>query len=385
MIADVAVIGAGPAGSSVALRLARAGVGVALLDRARFPRTKVCGEYLSPGAVGALAELGFSDAIAALGHPIRRVALSAFGCDPVVLSLPAGGATAMPRSVLDALLRDAAIAAGASAVEGVFVGLRSERPLWRVIYRDGAGAERAIVARAIVGADGAWSTVARSAGLAGSSRRRGRWAVGGHLNVGTAAESETLEMFVGVGGYYARNPLGGGHVNSMLVMPAPVADDVRADEVVAEITGGRHRFDGGSLTKRVAIGPLHYAPRAIAAHGVALAGDAAGMLDPFVGQGVAIALESSAPTFEGVLAHLAGAYDDDTARALRAARHSIARPRRVLAAAVDLIVRTPFLRSLALRRARRDVAAAERLLAAVAGAAPRATEISPSALVRLFA
>src|SRR4029077_9705581 len=51
MNADVMVVGAGPAGSSIALRLARAGVDVALLERSRFPRTKVCGEYLSPGAL----------------------------------------------------------------------------------------------------------------------------------------------------------------------------------------------------------------------------------------------------------------------------------------------------------------------------------------------
>ncbi len=48
---DVLIVGAGPAGSSLALRLARAGYDVALLDRSRFPRTKVCGDYLSAGGV----------------------------------------------------------------------------------------------------------------------------------------------------------------------------------------------------------------------------------------------------------------------------------------------------------------------------------------------
>jgi flavin-dependent dehydrogenase len=384
MTTDVVVVGAGPAGSSVALRLCRAGVGVVLLERKRFPRDKVCGEYLSPGALAALSELGVDRRVALLGHPIRRVALSAFGHGPVIMALPAGGALALSRADLDSLLRDTAIAAGAEPLDGIFRELRDEGAGWRVSYRDAAGAERYCTARAVVGADGAWSSVARSAGLAGDARRAGRWAVGGHVR-SNAADSDTLEMFVGVGGYYARNPLGGEYCNSMLVMPKPVADDARADAIVDEVTGGRYRFEGASLVKRVAVGPLRYAPHSVAAPGVVLTGDAAGMLDPFVGQGVAVALESSVACAAGVMAHLAGDPARETVRAIRAARRQIERPRRMLAAAVDLIVRTPLLRALALRRARRDVAAAEMVLAAVAGAVPCAQTISPAALVRLLA
>jgi flavin-dependent dehydrogenase len=384
MTADVVVVGAGPAGSSIALRLCRAGVGVVLLERKRFPRDKVCGEYLSPGALAALAELGVDHRVASLGHPIRRVALSAFGHGPVIMSLPAGGALALSRADLDSLLRDAAIAAGAEPVDGIFLDLRAEGAGWRVSYRDSSGAARFCTARAVVGADGAWSSVARSAGLAGDTRRAGRWAVGGHVR-SSEAQGDTLEMFVGTGGYYARNPLGGEHCNSMLVMPKPVADDARADAIVDEVTGGRYRFEGASLVKRVAVGPLRYAPDSVAVPGVALAGDAAGMLDPFVGQGVAVALESSASCAAGVIAHLAGAPARETVGAIRDARRRIERPRRLLAGAVDLIVRTPLLRALALRRARRDVAAAEMVLAAVAGAVPNAQTMSPVALVRLLA
>jgi menaquinone-9 beta-reductase len=383
MTADVVVVGAGPAGSSIALRLSRAGVGVALLERKRFPRDKVCGEYLSPGALAALSDLGVARDVFSLGHPIRRVALSAFGRGPVIMALPAGGALALSRADLDSILRGAAIAAGATPLDGVFCDLREGEP-WRVAYRDASGTERHCTARVVVGADGAWSSVARSAGLSGNARRTGRWAVGGHVR-SSAAESDTLEMFVGAGGYYARNPLGDEHCNSMLVMPRPVADDVRADAIVEEVTGGRYRFEGASLVKRVAVGPLRYAPHSVAVPGVTLAGDAAGMLDPFVGQGVAVALESSAPCAAGIMAHLAGAPARETVRAIKAARRRIERPRRMLAAVVDLIVRTPLLRSLALRRARRDVAAAEMVLAAVAGAAPSAQTISPAALVRLLA
>src|SRR6516165_9256396 len=56
--ADVIVVGAGPAGSSVALRLAQAGLGVLVLEKARFPREKVCGDGLTPRAVKALTGMG---------------------------------------------------------------------------------------------------------------------------------------------------------------------------------------------------------------------------------------------------------------------------------------------------------------------------------------
>src|SRR3984885_851908 len=61
--AEVLIVGGGPAGSSVAFALARAGVDVLLLDRARFPRPKPCAEYLSPEASRILSEMGALEAI----------------------------------------------------------------------------------------------------------------------------------------------------------------------------------------------------------------------------------------------------------------------------------------------------------------------------------
>lgn len=385
MNTDVMIVGAGPAGSSIAMRLARAGVDVALLERSRFPRTKVCGEYLSPGALLALRDLDCADGMLARAHRVRRVSLAAFGSGPVILTLPGEGALSLPRATLDDGLRHAALTTGARALHGTFLHAVAEPECVRVAYRDADGTDRLCRARVLVGADGAWSTVAARCGLASDRRRGGRWAVGGHLRDEACGSDDVLEMCIGAGGYFARNPLGGDLANAMLVMPRPAAGDADASAIVDELSAGRLQFDAAKLEKRVAVGPLRYDASRLAAGRIMLAGDAAGLLDPFVGQGVAIALESSRACADAALAMLAGARPASVARSLARARRELVRPRRILASVVDLVVRTPLMRRRAARSVLRDPGVAETVLAAVAGAAPAARALSPALLARLLA
>ena len=379
---DVLVVGGGPAGSSSALRLARAGFEVSVLERTQFPRTKVCGEYVSPGACNALAELGMLDAIAAEAFPLRTIALAGFGTQPVRLRLPDRGALSIPRSRFDEILLEAACDAGATAIGGAFLDIEGSRDRLVVSYRDRDGANRTIECRVLVGADGAFSTVAQRAGMARRRARGGRWAVGGHLT--GQKDEDALEMFVGPGGYYARNPLGNGKANSMLVMPeARRGSD--ADRTVVELTKGKCRFEEDKLERRVAVGPLRYAADVAARDRVLLVGDAAGLLDPFVGQGMAIALETSSSVVTAADALLRGARSSTIARDFAAARTSAVRPRTMLAAAVDAVIRIRPLRDRAERAIRRDPAHAESVLAALAGAVPAGTALNPRALLGLIA
>src|SRR3954453_9882756 len=117
---DVLVVGAGPAGSIAALVLARAGARVALVDKATFPRDKACGDLIGPRGVQLLDDLGIDvpgagviDDMVVVGPTGRRVELP---CPPGI-TYP-GRALAVPRARFDALLRDAAVEAGAVPYTG---------------------------------------------------------------------------------------------------------------------------------------------------------------------------------------------------------------------------------------------------------------------------
>ena len=119
---DVAIIGAGPAGASAAILLARAGWSVALVERQPFPRRKVCGECIAASNLALLDALGVGGAVEArAGAALRRVA-HLRGDETIVAALPAGEGRhrwgrALGREHLDTLLADAAEAAGATRLQ----------------------------------------------------------------------------------------------------------------------------------------------------------------------------------------------------------------------------------------------------------------------------
>jgi menaquinone-9 beta-reductase len=117
---DVLVVGAGPAGSAAAAWAARSGLDVLLVDAADFPRDKPCGDGLTPRAIAELDGLGMTDW---LDLRARNYGLRAAGFGQLLYlpwpggALPAHGG-AVPRTVLDAAIRDVAIAAGAKPMDG---------------------------------------------------------------------------------------------------------------------------------------------------------------------------------------------------------------------------------------------------------------------------
>ena len=391
MIDGVLIVGAGPAGSTTALQLARAGIDVRIVERARFPRRKVCGEYLNAGAVQALDRLGLLASVNAVAAPLQGVRLVASGAPAVELPF-SRPASSCARDVLDAALLEAAVAAGAvverARVEELILEDGRCRGV-RVRTDDGALDERR--ARIVVGADGIGSIVARKLGLTKPLRAGARYAVGGHY-AGFGALDQHVEMYVGAGAYFALNPLSEISANVMVVVPkqrlAEWSRDVDAGlgGAAAALGRGVRSFEGATrLGPRVSIGPLSHRVRRTSYPGALLAGDAAGFLDPFTGQGIFLALtgaEHAAAAVERALR------DPDRERSAFADydrwRARDVAWRRRLCATVALLVDVPPLARRAARGLARFPDARATLIDALAGTIPPQRAFRPAVIGRLL-
>ncbi len=154
---DVAIVGAGPAGSAAAIVLARAGARVALLERARFPRDKTCGDGLSDDAQQALARLGVAEAIGARAHCVPRAEVTAPGGTLLTVD---GPFWTLRRAQFDMELARAAVDAGAKFAHSQFVHLETDLdPNAPVVLRRAEGAP--VRARFVIVATGGASRLSR--------------------------------------------------------------------------------------------------------------------------------------------------------------------------------------------------------------------------------
>lgn len=314
------IVGAGPAGSVAALVLARAGVRVRLVDRARFPREKLCGDTLNPGSLALLDQLGVGGDIRARALPITGMTVTGPGGASV--STDYGGAAqgaAIKRADLDLLLVAAACAAGAQLDQEV----RARAPI--MASRDGrvagvrvasGGRDHSVSARMVIAADGRASCLASALGLSRLAASPRRWAHGAYFT-GVAGQTAHGEMHVRRGGYIGVAPLPCGLTNVCVVRErtgavgreAPavhgrlVADSIARDALL------RDRFAGARQVSRVTtLGPLAVDATGTGCPGLLLAGDAAGFIDPMTGDGMRFALRG------GVLAAHAALHELQTGR-----------------------------------------------------------------------
>jgi geranylgeranyl reductase family protein len=294
---DVIVVGGGPAGAATALFLRQRGHDVVLLDEAHFPRDKVCGEGISPGAWELLEELGAGPKVRALApHPLRGMAL--VSPEGAVVRGDYEGAHAgfaVRRDAFDAALLGVARDSDVRVLEGQRV-IDIERVGERVTGV--VTAEGRLKARLVVGADGRRSIVARRLGLLREHARLRKWAVRGHFE-GMQGLEERGEMHVGGGGYCGIAPLSRTRANVTFVLDKGEMrggdlesfyhERLRAWPRIAE------RLEKASLlAPPKAIGPLALVASRVSFPGGLLVGDAAGFYDPFTGEGVTLALRSAA-------------------------------------------------------------------------------------------
>jgi geranylgeranyl reductase family protein len=287
---DVAVVGAGPAGSAAALAACRAGASVVMLDRAAFPRDKPCGDGIAPPALDVLARLGVPDA--ADGYaPVAMLRLVSPG-GAVVARAMRRPAYTIPRRVFDARLVEAAVAAGATL----------RRQTVRRIDRAGVllTVDGAVTARVVIGADGAGSVVRRLLGhptnpdghLVLAIRGYGP-APDGMVRDGVA-EQRIVSAVTQWPAYAWAFPIGDGRANvgyGELLRGRPVTRAHLLDRLAALLP----EFDPAAIGElRAHLLPLSTRRPPVGRGPVLLAGDALSLINPITGEGIFYAVASGA-------------------------------------------------------------------------------------------
>jgi menaquinone-9 beta-reductase len=308
---DVLIAGAGPAGSIAAIVLARAGARVLIIDREVFPRDKLCGDTLNPGALNFLASLGLRGGPLESARPLLGMIVS--GPRHSVRGMYSGGAVgrAVTRRAFDAWLLTQAIDAGARFESGwvarapLFAdtsGSRTVRGL--ALAKRGQGQLWRVPAIMTIAADGGRSAIARHLGLTSNPQRPRRWAFGSYAS-GVAGVSEVGEMHVRSGHYVGIAPLTDVLANVCVVTgrrPGARGAIEVIRRAIADDPALAQRFEGAQFAPHVRVlGPLAVDARAPGVEGLLLAGDAAGFVDPMTGDGLHLAMRSGVLAAEEAL------------------------------------------------------------------------------------
>lgn len=300
---DVLVAGGGPAGSATASHLARRGHSVLLVDQARFPREKPCGEYQSPGVVEALERLGALDLVAAQ-HPCWPAGMQIVTPTRsfrLTYADNAGGyhALGIPRSKLDQALLDHARRSGVQVWERTraVAPLMDGERMTGLRVRNSAG-ERELSAAFVVVADGLHSTISRALGIDLKVRWPRRLGLVARYD-GAYGLEEYGQMHAGKGVYCGLAQVGSGLVNVGLVTRLgtkpkgePTAEFF--DRQIQSLPGVVDVLRSGRrVTSIRGVGPLARRVKQVSGPGYLLVGDAAGFFDPFTGEGVHRALRGA--------------------------------------------------------------------------------------------
>jgi len=391
VVADVAIVGAGPAGSLAARRLAAAGVQIALLERATFPRDKACGDGVSAAGLAVLARIGLGEWASRFTAP-EALRLSPPDGQPLDVRPEAAcyGRT-IPRRLLDARLAQTALEAGAHLVEGTRVQ--------GVEWANGAGitivaAGLNVTAQLLILADGSHAPVTRQMGLVQGPPR---FVAARQYFAGDTGPSGRLEIHFqkGIGpGYTWLFPMGEGRVN---VGTGSSIQRVRRGqaslrEMLARFVADPRATDG-RLARAEPIGPLRGHPLRTQLGGtrthaerVLVAGDAAGLVNPLSGEGIAPAMESGEMAAARALAALEAG--DFSARALAPYSRAIeARygPDWRAARILQLALNSPRLLNHVFRRLRQDEELAILIAYIIIGHKSPRLALRPTTLLRLLA
>lgn len=321
---DVIVVGGGPAGSVLSWELARRGIAVLLVDRARFPREKVCGDYVEPRGLRLLSAMGCLDELEHNGPlPITHSATYVDSACRYRGRIPFYGLRddlpphgyIISREVLDYELLMTAAAAGAEIHQQTLVtNIVFDRKTVKLEARKD-GRRINLASRLVIGADGVNSIVARAAGLLVNDPRhvalsQRAYAEGLEGEMGEAAFFFEKDFFPGYGWMF---PMGGGRVNLGVGVLSETAQRMKIkiphlfQSFFDKLKRSHHRCAGLRLCRPPIGGIVKTyggAGRNFFDYGL-LIGDAGSFVDPMTGEGITPAMESALLAAPVIVAALA--------------------------------------------------------------------------------
>ena len=306
---DAIVIGGGPAGRAAALMLARGGWSVAVVEKAAYPRRKVCGEFISATNAPLLCELGIEAEFGtAAGPEIRRAAV--FARDLVLAApLPSGpergSGRALGRERLDMLLLDAAGRAGAQVWQPWRATAIEARSNEYVCTIAGDAGTRELAGRVVIAANGSWERGPEPLSIAREHRPGDLLAFKAHfLDCDLPADLMPLIAFPGGYGGMVHSDSGRVTLSCCIRRDAlqacrqherePHAADAVLAHIRAHCLGVRQALRPASLDGAwLAAGPIRPGRRPVHAGGIFRVGNLAGEAHPVIAEGISMALQSS--------------------------------------------------------------------------------------------
>jgi menaquinone-9 beta-reductase len=286
---DLIVVGGGPAGASAAITCARGGARVLLLERGRFPRHKVCGEFVSAESLDLLVNLLTPQHARSLADSVRIPQARIF-LDGRALYTPVDPpAASISRLDLDAVLWDSAESCGIEGRQQIIVqSISGSGPF---LLQTSAGN---FESRALINASGRWSNLSPALTHPGA-----KWlGLKGHFAESSPLASVDLYFFEG--GYCGVQPVEvrdgvakSERVNACAVVRADMASTLpEVFNCHPELRERSRKWK--PLSDPVSTSPLVFRQPSPERNGILMAGDAAAFVDPFVGDGISLALRSGA-------------------------------------------------------------------------------------------
>ncbi|HEY1463231.1 MAG TPA: tryptophan 7-halogenase [Terriglobales bacterium] len=297
---DLIVIGAGPAGSSAAITAAKSGAKALQLEKSRFPRHKVCGEFVSAESLELLSTLLAPEYAKLLGEAIRIPQSRIFLDGRMLQAEISPSAASIARFDMDIALWRSSQEAGVETREQTTVQKISYDSIFRIATTAGT-----FEAATVIDASGRWSNLTAKTGLMAQTKWLG---VKGHF--AEPSPSQSVDLYFFDGGYCGVQPveLAGEHTNGRVNACAMVRADVASnlEDIFALNSALQERSRHWQpLMDPVSTSPLIFRDPSPLRGNILCAGDAAAFVDPFIGDGISLALQSGALASRSLMASFA--------------------------------------------------------------------------------